>query len=370
MVQAPACVYLPHAPGPPAIRREILGADEAGNLYWLEGKCPLGFAWGPRWWLVLSGHTFDAGFEFVPWVRYALTDERWGLYSSTPLRNVMWELVDSLGRRRPFDHRKLTSSRAIEADGSLLTLNTRGLLRFTGGTTDGQPLVSSGDPPSGLPEDLRILPSGRILEVEDVTGSDREERRRLILIEREHDGRELTRRELFVPGTVTGDRRIKVFPMADGYLLIHAWQGEGLAWRARVYQVPTTLGDLQLLNEFPLSSSNGVSIAVSADGKLFTDGASIYRVSGQKVQDLEAPLSSCVWVGRDLYGVRRHPFFAALVTWRSESLKREIAAVRVVPGARWSQLRKRVAEGKDRVATSLGFDEAGREDEIVKVPPP
>src|SRR5436189_161232 len=50
LVQAPACVYLPYVPAKSSVERVVLGADAAGQLYWLEGRSPMAFAWGPRWW--------------------------------------------------------------------------------------------------------------------------------------------------------------------------------------------------------------------------------------------------------------------------------------------------------------------------------
>ena len=53
VLQAPACVYLPRAPGKPAVERVILGADASNRLYWLERTRNVAFAWGPRWWFFI-----------------------------------------------------------------------------------------------------------------------------------------------------------------------------------------------------------------------------------------------------------------------------------------------------------------------------
>jgi hypothetical protein len=372
VLQAPACVYLPRAPGSPAVRRQLIGADSAGDVYWIEGKCPLGFAFGPRWWFVMTGHTLDGGFEFVPWMRFAWTDDVWGRRSQGSPRLVNWEVVGPQGWRRAYDQEHGAVAHVLEADRSIVSFAYDGVYRLP---STGGPWVFVGRYDGrgrGRPRDLKLLPNGTFLEVYEAPDTHLNERRRdITFVEREVSGKERRHvsMSLIEESRIINPGDVRVFVVPDALILIHTWLGEGLVGQGRTYRLSRTLSDLQPLGAFQFTAVNRMSLAASPDGRFFTDGTSVFRIGGDKVRSLEAPLSSCIWVGNDLHGIRRYPFFGSLVTWRQNSLRGEIAGARV-PASRTPPSRElpgRVAAGVAVSATWNGFDEAAREDEIVRI---
>src|SRR5437867_1745877 len=123
LVQAPACVYLPYVPAKSSVERVVLGADAAGQLYWLEGRSPMAFAWGPRWWFAFGGHLLDGGLEVVPPVRFA------------KLKDTSWQVRTSAGVARPYPAQSArgpawAASRRVDSQGRLLELLGTGLYRL------------------------------------------------------------------------------------------------------------------------------------------------------------------------------------------------------------------------------------------------
>jgi hypothetical protein len=346
MLQAPACVYLPRVPGQ-ATRRFLLGADDAHRLYWVEGTSPVAFLWGPRWWFAV-GHVLGGGMENVPPIRPAMHDR------------TQWELV-SQGRRWPHPGGPWLHELA-SGDGAVLTW-AREMLELKPGESAWRSLARL---PNDHPLDLQAV--GRagadsfveLYQDTEVRDKSRGTKRDLILLLRERSGREASRTSLSLPES-TSDRSIDaglfvtVTPTAT--LVFETWrehgEGQGVTYSVRPGGLVT------VLNHFAVRVEDGFPIGVEAspDGVYFTTGQAVFDLSGQKVQDLDPPLDTCRWEGHTLRGVRRYPFFMSGVLARDSRIQFTLART-VRP----------FKEGRERGRWVFGgLDEAGREDEIVKI---
>ncbi len=391
MLQAPACVYLPRAPGKPAVQRHLLGADPAGHLYWLESTAPMAFVWGPRWWI-----SFRPDITLIPFVPYAA-----GLEYVAPLRYAVWtaagwDVVSGDGRRWPVPEWHGSAGtmqspvpRAIASDGTLLSLEPTGIGRFasSGGLRRLAPSAAGWEcvPPCGLPslgtpESLATSASGSIWEIFE-SGSTGE------ISMRQLRGERLFRTRV---RSIAADSTPRVFELSlhqkpgnagpsggagtsgNGVVLfLSRWEGEGT-----VYEI-TSDGHSRVLSTFSFGRHKAPgdrytsfalpAFAMSSDQTLFTTGQAIFEVNGAKRSDLVPPLESAVWVGHTLHGVRSYPFFADLFLERSANHSQILAAAAHGDVGGHESL-PTIRDGLRRSAWVLGgVDESGREDEIVSL---
>jgi hypothetical protein len=370
MVQAPACVYLPWAPGKPAVERVLLGADGSGRLYWLEGTSSLGFAWGLRWWFVTGPHIlFTGGFEVVPPLRFAR------------LHATRWEVVRSDGWRRTYPTTEprgpgiARHTDQVEADGTLVQWHSGGLYRLPESASQWQPVSSTR---SGVEEAFLVLPSGNILEAYEVyqTNVDTQGKRRdFVLIEVDKTATQVRRGHVSIEDDSVGGpgapgRSVRFATSTQGLFLYQTWVKLGLA-EGRTYRLDPDLEHVGPVGTFDFDPERPLSIAGSPDGTLFTTGQAVFTTEGEKVLDIDPPLTSCVWVGRRLHGVRKYPFFASQVLYRGAPFRDFLTGARGrLPGISAHQQRRfdRPREALLRSRwTGGGIDEAGREDEIVEM---
>jgi hypothetical protein len=373
MLQAPGCVYLPKVPGR-AVRRVLLGADAAHNLYRLEGTCPVAFVWGPRWWWV--GSRIEFGIEVVPPLRYA----RRG--------STRWELVWAQNRR-PYPPDSHWRYRAIRYDGTLLAWGEDNLLELAPEALEWRvlaPLPTPGPPVNGpLPDNylmvlqaVALAEDGRISEVYQDEGaferSPRGTRRELRVVQRERSGREVARFSASLP-EVRSPRNIHHkldAAVIQGTLLVfELWREEGQGRGATYSVLPD--GQAREINSFEVAVDeyDPVEVAATRDGAYFTTGQEVFRMRGEKVQDIEPMLSGCVWDGHTLYGIRRYPFLVSEFLSRENRLDLMLGAARhgiPHPDPGFGRRVRPIKAGWEAGHWVFGgLDESGREDEIVKV---
>jgi hypothetical protein len=381
MVQAPACVYLPYVPGGAPTQRVLLGASANGTTFWLEGQSPLAFAWGPRWWWYWNPELLlpYGGLEWLPPLRYAK--------NGTNSDETKWEVVGSDGSRWPYLSRArfLTkSSRPIltSPDGSLLTLWDSGLHRLEIGGKEWVCVAPCDRLMRGWTEGLATFEHGVTVELYEVDRSGVQELRdrkqgiwvrQLLLRERAANGEVSRQARIDLPDHSTDSfgspgRDSFVGATDRGPILIQTMgqpRPEGHVWR-----LSSDLESPTWVCRFSFDAYKSLSIAVTSDGELFTSGQAVFRITGEKVQDLDPPLKWCHWSGHTLMGVRPYPFFVA------ETLKRSISFRKMSAAARGTLRVARAIEGPLPQAMQAvarqrwplgGFDEAGREDEVVEV---
>jgi hypothetical protein len=345
MLRSPACVYLPEAPGPPAVRRRLLGVDGKHELHWTEGRSPVAFAWGLRGWFRSGHELFDFGAEIAPPLRYACLD------------HTRWEVVSA--HRRQSHPDVVWTRELLQSDGTLVAWGGNQLLASAPDAAGWRVL-------SGLPvyperlAAMALADDDSVVEVylrDDVfEQTPQGTRRELTILRRDSAGRETSRRAVSLPA-VTTERSIKhqleTAVYGDIVLVFELWweRGEGVGM---TYAIDGQSA-VRVWNTFPLvlNEFSPVHIAVTRDGAYFTTGQAVFRWTGERVRDIEPMLSDCRWDGHTLYGVRRYPF--------------------VVAHQRPAELpsRQRLYFDDDARARSRwilgGIDEAGREDEIVTI---
>ena len=374
MLRSPACVHLPGAaPEAAAVEKVLVGKDAAGRLYWLEGRSPTGFAFGPRWWFRV-GHSVEGGIEFIPPVRFAMTNE------------TAWDLVSSDGRRRPFPtSKKLYGARvprwgdwryALRSDATLLSWDNDCFRSLSPEKPQWEclaPLASANRIEAGA-----VLPGDHTLEVrlEYIPFRDSRGRtRNLTLIERDPAGQQVRSAALTLPEAPAGDTpgpyHLRLTPTGGGFALLEAWRRRG-----RAYWLSQDLQRIEIRADFSHEGwvSDELSLAISDDGQFFTTGSAIFRTTGERLRELDPPLFSCVWLGHTLHGIRRYPFFAFDALDHSHAFNHFIKAGKTRGDPRIADVAKRSEKYRQAVERSAwilgGIDEAGREDEIVEVEVP
>ncbi len=388
MLQAPACVFLPRAPGKEAVRRHLLGKHPSGRLYWLEATAPMAFVWGPRWWGYTRPETMPfvpagGGLDWVPPTRYAA----WGA--------ARWDVVCDDGRRWsvPGWHGSLGTMESgvpqtAAPDGTLLRGDSLrcapsgGLCGLKPGARSWECVSPCGLPSLGFGEALAVTINGAIWEIfEPGTAGQVADRRahgeRLLTFRVRSSGAEPAPRvfELTIrqkPG-LPGPSGATGLAGSDLALFLSASDGNGT-----VYRIQAGTQQVQDLGLFvfdprkaPDHYTKGAFFAMADDATLFTTGQAIWDIRGTLVSELDPPLESAVWVGHTLAGVRAYPFFAHRYLKRSDS--RSIILDHAARGLFRDDDRdaRVVAAGLGRSSWIFGgVDESGREDEIVRFPPP
>jgi hypothetical protein len=383
MLQAPACVYLPRAPGKPAVQRRLVGMDAAGRLYWVESTAPMAFVFGPRWWMYTRPEIVPLvptaqGFNWVRPLRYAVWNR------------ARWEVACSDGRRWPVPgwharrgSRMRLSPEAVVENGTLLTLRpsdaahpttSEGLQGLKPGAPRWECVAPCGLPSLGLRQGLAAAPDGTIWEVFEA-GDARE------VHERQSRGERLLAFRIRRPEarqpprvfTLSFNQNPGVFGATgptgvqagarQGLLLFlstRTWEPEGT-----VYGVTEGESQARVLGRFTFNDSRPVTFSIAADGAFFTTGQAIWDTTGTKRIDLDPPLESAVWVGHTLHGVRSYPFFGDLFLERSANHSRILATAASGDFDGHDSL-PTIAAGLRRSAWMFGgVDESGREDELV-----
>jgi len=376
MLGSPACVYLPPraVPPAPAVEKVLVGNDGSGQLHWLEGKSPIAFAWGPRWWFRV-GHAPNAGVEFTPPVRFALLDAtQWELVGADGSREML-----SIDRRNsdPRAPTYLSWHRALRSDGNLLSWDSKCLRSLTTAVAEPKCLAELD---SNRRWAVAVLPQDHTLEIlrdeaafQNTNGRVRD----LTLVERDAEGHEVRRVALRLPTDETKKvhYQLHIQSTSRGLMLVEAWSSsEGS--QGRVYRVTDDLLKAEPHGVFPvrLSLSEEPSFAISSDGEFLTTGQAVFRTNGEPIQDIDPPLWWCRWTDRRLYGVRRYPFVGFAITNRAYAFNAYLRHTRAGVSARWPRSDRSAEELRKGIERSAwlfgGLDEAGREDEIVEVPIP
>jgi hypothetical protein len=375
LLRAPACIYLPRAPGHRMSYR-LLGVNAQHELVLIAQRRSLGFLWGPRWYFE-AGDAFNFGFEIVRPLRYD--------------REVPESASLVVGdRERPYPNLD-TEARVLRADGCLLgwTGGFRPKLhRLDSGATAWR-LVTElpfpyAPPPGGpvgppYPPSLRAVnttPAEGVIELyQEAEDSRQEGPSRLILLERDEDGREISRSAVALPRVHKareGGQEFTVVRLARETLIFESSAGR-LEGHGLTYSVSPD-GVAQPINayEFAVDDSGSYprTVSSSADGAYFTTGQAVFRRDGTKIRDLHPTLGGCVWDGYVLYGVRWYRFSFGYdvrrnhgaMEWTFEAARRR--AVEVDPGP---SLNGRSEAWRHGEWFMNGVDEAGRDDEVVAV---
>jgi hypothetical protein len=385
MAQAPACIYLPWAPGKPAVERLILGTDAEERLYWLEARSPVSFAWGLRWWVFIRADVsflpIDGGLEFVPPLRFA---------RRTKLR---WDMVRSDGERWRYPGRgdALTRKgsrlpRTIGPTGSLIEL------------FDGQPRELSAHgrnwecvPPCGAEalswgSGVAMSRRGELVEVGEPERKKSESDRRfrqaarpLVLRFRRPGEIPATPVEAFLDLPARTETRLDFYDDEDPshqaagrYSLVRALD-EGFVLfltrndgKGRCFRFDGVPPPFVPVCDFVFDLSKPVSLVSTRDLTYFSTGQEIIDAACRVRAVIDPPFASSSWVGSTLRGLRTYPFFIDRhILTRSQSFTAMLAASRATTGRAPQEWMTTMAEGAARSRWVFGgVDEAGREDEM------
>lgn len=365
MLGSPACIYLPRAPGKPAVQRTILGRDDSGVLYLLEGTSHLSLACGPRWWFGITHSGPDFGAEIVPPLRYAR------------LKHAAWQIVFSRGNRRPLQTHDFG---VVRSDGTIVDwwIN-KGIYLLS-------PTASEWRPVAPLPNKepflytISALDGGHTLEVYANSATFDESKGHildLLLRERDELGRVVNETKQAIGPSETAHGPVIRLEAAFGggrVFLLNTWIPHskdpgalGSNGKGAIYALSRDLSAVESLGVIDVDADGVVmDFAVSGDGRFFTTGQAIFSMRGEKFQDLVPPLASPLWVGDTLYGVAKYPFFIANELDRADAFN---SAFTFTP----HRIRSPASEpaymrGRQSSRWVLGgLDEAGREDQVVQV---
>jgi hypothetical protein len=329
---APACVFLPVAPGRPAVLRRIVGVDGKGRVHWIEAERDVAFAWGVRWWYKAIGQVFpaDMGLEYVPPLRYAKSPWlRWRMVRSDgdarPYSPPVDPALAQVGYRRDDESAELGATRPqVLDDGTWVlsgTLSEPGTTRWMlpdGTEWVARPRRERDARRYGIVVASAARGDGTVVDL--YRAGSRSEAwldRILMTVSNLHAEAIPAPTVVRLPGdrpSACGAYATGLAATDAGILLFEACgrnaSGSGTG---QVFRVSTDLQSISPLARFDCEQTTALSVSASADGSLFSTGDAVYRATGERLRSV-GPFSSSVWVRHTLVGVRPYPLFAERVT--------------------------------------------------------